>query len=206
MFEETEYSAGYSIDKILFLQILQKAREEALNSYNISSSWSKAGLFLFNPELVINALPSVQLRLAQASLSKPLSCPSPRGSPVPTTQATITLCNVQDVNQILAKSRAVEAHVEAFEARIEEQITSLKLMVEKLAKTTTTALTQYQLEQRMNLKLLAAQDRQKQRKQRSGIQGTDARVYNKEGIQKALDAKAAAAKEVSDAKRLEGAP
>jgi hypothetical protein len=38
MFKETEYGASYSIDKILFLQILQKAREEALNSHNISSS------------------------------------------------------------------------------------------------------------------------------------------------------------------------
>jgi hypothetical protein len=47
-----------------------------------------------------------------------------------------------DVIHDPSQSKAVEAHVEAFEARVEEQNTSLKLMVEKLAKTIITALTQ----------------------------------------------------------------
>jgi len=47
----------------------------------------------------------------------------------------ITLSNVKDVKQILAQSQAIEEH-------LEKEIKNLKLIVKKLAKSTTVAFTQ----------------------------------------------------------------
>jgi hypothetical protein len=59
---KTRWGASYSIDKLMFLEILRKARIVSLNEYNIKRSWEKTGLFPFDPEVVIGALPAVILQ------------------------------------------------------------------------------------------------------------------------------------------------
>jgi hypothetical protein len=45
----------------MFLEVLYEARKDALNEYNIRRSWEKTGLFLYNPEVIIRALPCIIL-------------------------------------------------------------------------------------------------------------------------------------------------
>jgi hypothetical protein len=70
---KTKWGAGYSIDKIQFLEIPQLARADSINRANIVSSWRKTGLFPFNPEIVIGSIPAVQLarQKAAAEAQKP---------------------------------------------------------------------------------------------------------------------------------------
>ena len=49
--------ATYQIDKVLFLELFQEAREQAITSDNIKSAWAAAGLKLFNPAIVLDKLP-----------------------------------------------------------------------------------------------------------------------------------------------------
>lgn len=58
----TKQGAGYTINKIMFLEILRQARKESFNKHNIKRSQEKTRLFLFNPKVVIRALPKVILR------------------------------------------------------------------------------------------------------------------------------------------------
>lgn len=59
--EKTRWGAGYSINKLMFLEILREARIQAFTECNIKRSWEKTGLFPFNPEVVIGLLPVIIL-------------------------------------------------------------------------------------------------------------------------------------------------
>lgn len=45
LLKHTKLGANYSIDKLLFLQIVQKARVNAITPDNVKSAWAKVGLF-----------------------------------------------------------------------------------------------------------------------------------------------------------------
>jgi hypothetical protein len=45
----------------MFLEVLCEAYKDALNEHNIRCSWEKTGLFLYNPEVIIGALPYIIL-------------------------------------------------------------------------------------------------------------------------------------------------
>ena len=56
----TRYTAAaYSIDKVDFIMLYQKARETALTFKNIRSAWAKSGLYPLNPAIVLQKLPVV---------------------------------------------------------------------------------------------------------------------------------------------------
>jgi hypothetical protein len=63
--EKTRWGASYSIDKLMFLEILCQARAESLHEHNIRGAWEKTGLFPFDPEVVIGSLPAVILQREQ---------------------------------------------------------------------------------------------------------------------------------------------
>ena len=69
--KRTKWGAGGKVNKILFLEVLQQAQNEAINSKNIQSSWAKTGLFPFDLKVVIQALLSVQLAKSKAILQAP---------------------------------------------------------------------------------------------------------------------------------------
>jgi hypothetical protein len=89
----------------MFLEILCEARIVSLNEYNIKRSWEKTGLFPFDPEVVIGALPVVILQREQeaakamAPLPKPPSRPTTSGLPAPLIIETST--NVNSINLVL---------------------------------------------------------------------------------------------------------
>ena len=60
--QKTKWGARYTIDKLLFLEILCQACIEAFNKHNIQRSWEKTGLFPFNPEVVIGSLSAIILQ------------------------------------------------------------------------------------------------------------------------------------------------
>jgi hypothetical protein len=59
--EKTRWGAGYSINKLMFLEILREARRQAFTEHNIKRSWEKTGLFPFDPKVVISSLPVIIL-------------------------------------------------------------------------------------------------------------------------------------------------
>ena len=96
------------------------ARADALNYHNITSSWRKCGLFPFNPEIVISALPVVILqreedvRKALMPPPPPIPCPlalSSRltisGNPAPL--IIVTPENVTDIKAILKVNEEINS-------------------------------------------------------------------------------------------------
>lgn len=122
----------YSIDKILFLQIYQKARQNAISEKNIRSAWSKSGLFPFNPELVIQELSSVRhaKQLAQEKAQARVVEPDRlviRGN-LTELPLIITPLDISGIQVLLARTKEMEARVaiEATRVRaLEDQVVAL---------------------------------------------------------------------------------
>jgi hypothetical protein len=55
------------VNKVDFLTYCREAREEAITPANIKSTWKKTGLFPFDPQVVIQELPSVELAQAKST-------------------------------------------------------------------------------------------------------------------------------------------
>jgi len=86
-----QWGAQYSIDKIDFLKVCQKAQIDSITEENVQSSWRKASLFPFNPEIVLQELPT--------PMSSPISQSTTPGGPAPVN--ILTPSDVRAVQEIL---------------------------------------------------------------------------------------------------------
>lgn len=214
--DKTRWGAGYSIDKIKFLEILQLARADAFNHQNIMSSWRKCGLFPFDPEVVIGQLPAVILQREEEAEKARMQMPPPPATSIsrPTTSGNAaplvvaTPQNVADVKAILKVTNEINGKIKVVtesqnrmrqnQAKIRKQITDLQHVVQKLANSATIALTATSLSQAVNKELIEVADAHKNRKKVSKKDEdkiTDARVLNVALMEKALEAKAMQKKE-----------
>lgn len=165
LLEKTKWGTNYQIPKDLFLEIVQQARIESITPDNVRSLWKKTSLFLYNPKVVIQDLPSVILAKASAIIPLPastaLSQPITAGGPFPSVIAT--LIDVGGVQALMAKTKVITNKMQSMLDEVKE----LKIMLEKISHSATSALTQNQLTQAHNADLVAAQNQLK--KKRRGV-------------------------------------
>jgi hypothetical protein len=164
LLQETKWGASYSIDKLEFLQILLRARADSLNTKNIISAWRKTGLFPFDPEVVIGALPAVRLAREKAAAEaqqppppppQPSSRPTTSGRPAPLVIKTPQ--NVADVNALIKVSNEIKeqlAGISTAQEQMQTHIQNLQLCVQKLGNSATTAITETKLTQSVNQELI----------------------------------------------------
>ena len=81
---KTKFGYTFSVDKLVFLDAYIEAREKAFSTKNIQSAWTKAGLLPFDPRLVINTLPV--LEIVSTALSRP-------STPLESSSPSIPVCN-----------------------------------------------------------------------------------------------------------------
>ena len=68
--ETTKYGAGFAIDKVDFLLLLEAARERSMTELNIQKAWAKAGLEPYDPSRILHqyrdrANPALTAELAE---------------------------------------------------------------------------------------------------------------------------------------------
>ena len=113
--ERLERGDVNTIGKEHFISLYCPARERAFTKRSILAGWSKAGLFPFNPDRVLRALPNpandpAKVDVASAELAvhaAPLSTPITPATPV-STEAFISLQNLlikQDAHSLDAKTK-----------------------------------------------------------------------------------------------------
>ena len=166
------WGAQYSIDKIDFLKICQKARIESITEENVQSAWRKAGLFPYNPDLVLQELPTVKNTLN----NRPPSRPTTAGGPAPL--SIHTPVDITSVQAILNENRAIRSQLRGISSDLE--LYSQRL--EKVCHTAISALTESKLIQATNADLIEAQKRIKLRGKRLGEKAGDARVLSKKTL------------------------
>jgi hypothetical protein len=110
------------------LEVLYKAHKDALNEHNIRRSWEKISLFLYNPEVIIRALPCIILqREKEAQEAKararqppaPTSRPTTSGRPAPLDFKT--LGDVNSMNAILGAFAEIKNTLATLAISQEEQ-------------------------------------------------------------------------------------
>jgi hypothetical protein len=208
--EKTRWGAGYSIDKMMFLEILREARIASLNKHNIKRSWEKTGLFPFNPEVVIGSLPAVILQReeeaakAKAIAMAPPSRPTTSGQPAPLSIETPT-----DVNSInIVINISFKSLFDEFKSTLgqvkpsqDQQLKSLEFLVQKLGNSATAAITEVILTKGVNKELVESANYQKNRKKAltKGIDKiSDARVLSLQMMDEAIRIKAEKKKAAED--------
>lgn len=163
----TRYTgAEYSINKVDFILLYQKAREIALHSNNIRSAWAKSGLFPLNPATVYENLPTVAIEESRSI-----------------TSSGITLTSSVGNSFSLAFTPANTLEVDSLIEQIANQSASKKqIALKQLAKRCKSSFAIEFLLQKTNEELLGAASKQETRSKRSKGNYGGARVMNLEVI------------------------
>lgn len=148
------WAGTHQITKDDFLPIIQVARENGITEKNVISAWRKAGLFPFDPEVVIAELPSK--RMARSKVLGPKKKDIVR----PVTRNTIELPILEppkDISDVVELTARLQISVQQGEIPFLQVATSL-------AKTTVTALAENALHQATNSTLVAQVIRKENKK------------------------------------------
>jgi hypothetical protein len=161
---KSRFQGQYHVDKVEFLEILQNARDKAFTTKNILSGWEAAGLSPFNPEVILNTLPSVERK---PSPSKPqsvsLAITSETGDPI---FIPLTPSNSKQVKDILD---------DVLQSDLDPVIA---LRLQKICKATDKAMADSQIQRTTSNVLLEAVNERKARKNRKNQAWGYARIMN----------------------------
>jgi hypothetical protein len=147
--EHTHLGVDYSVDKTDFITFYQKAKQSVGRPEVINSCWKKAGLFPINPELVLAKLPTKPLN------ERPLTPP-------------------EQIAMLIAQQKPGVIETPANSGDIQNMINNLRgdyvqglVAISKLAKAATLAYTEAFIARKTNEDIIVAQQRKKQRADRS---------------------------------------
>jgi hypothetical protein len=207
LFRKTKWGAGYSIDKLMFLEILREARNMSFTEHNIKSSWEKTGLFPFDPEVVIGSLPAVILQREQEEAARCRNPPKPSSRPSTSRRpAPLIIETPSDVNgvELVVKVsfKAVfddlKTSIGPVMSALDQQFKNLETVIQKLGSSAMAAITETVFTQGVNKELIESADYQKNRKKVSNKEEdkiSDARVLSVEGMDEAIRKKVEKKKE-----------
>jgi hypothetical protein len=168
---KTKFGYTFSVDKLVFLEAYLEARDKAFSLKNIESAWRKAGLQPFDPRLVIDALPVVQIE--PSSSSRPITPLESTSSSPPILQGALkTPAHVNDIQRILQLQR-------------DGQIDNPQAYLTKVCKAAEKAIAERLILGNHNTDMLEALARKKERLNRDGqkIAKEDARVYDARSLE-----------------------
>jgi hypothetical protein len=167
------FGATYNIDKCQFLEIWHAAREKALTSKNITSSWQKCGILQeelgkgpIDREAVLSQLPPE----AEGPQSRPST---PRG-PVDPNHLNKTPGNVAEVQAMFQRAKDGDL-----------SDTDTLILLEKLGKAATNAMAEKTVTRAVNQDLVDATKKREKRKHQNredGADGSYARVMGREEL------------------------
>ena len=180
--EKTRFTT-YNLDKADFISLIQKARQQGINSRNIQSAWRATGLIPYDPSVVFNKISTPNTEKdTLPTASTPLRTRFFSGQ-IPLTPGNIE--QVEEVDELISLFR-------------NQTLDSPKLtLLHKTLKAARLAMADRIVLNRTNTELLAANTRKRQRAQRTGIQydGQGARVLSMEDVEKR--------RELADSKKKE---
>jgi hypothetical protein len=161
----SRFQGFYQVDKVEFLEVLQDARDKAFTTKNILSGWQAAGLSPFNPEIILQTLPSTDTK----SLSRPQ-----------TPSVTFTSATGESIRVLVTPANST--HVKAlFEEVLQGDLDpAIALKVQKIYKATDKAMANLQIQQATNNVLLEAVNEKKRRNGRKNETLGCARVMDRQ--------------------------
>lgn len=163
----------YNIDKVDFLNLVQKARKEAISEKNIESAWRATGLIPFHPGIVLGKLENRMPSASDAGTSSLLT-PERRnpGTLIPKTPANVD--QVGQIDELIAQFR-------------DQTLDTPKLaLVSKLIKGAKMAMADRTVLNQTNTELYEANEQKKKRANRTGKQydGQGARHLSLEEVER----------------------
>jgi hypothetical protein len=161
----------FSVDKLVFLGAYLEARDKALLVKNIESAWLKAGLQPFDPRLVIDPLPVIEIK-STSSCCPVTPLESSSSSPLILLGNLKTPAHVNDIQRILRLQR-------------DGQIDDPQAYLTKVCKAAEKAIAERLVLGNYNMDMLEALARKKERLNRNGekIAKEDARVYDAHSLE-----------------------